>query len=136
MSSTTNTSPVPRPRSPWTGSQHETRHRWQLDGVASLAQAMEMLTELAAELTAAHHAGWWLVEPMRSGHLIAARESRRQRGRRGPVARPTARPALSRVPPWRLRLVDEPPFPGFEVFDATAARTTPVLAQTVAPCTR
>jgi hypothetical protein len=27
-------------------------------------------------------------------------------------------------------LVDEPPSPGFEVFDATAARRTPVLAQT------
>ena len=46
------------------------------------------------------------------------------------MARPTAQPALIRVPPWRLRLIDESPSPGFEVFDATAARSTPVLAQT------
>ena len=140
MSSTTDTGSVPRPRSPWTGSQHQVQHRWQLDGVGSLAKAMRMLTDLAAELTAAHHAGWWLVEPMRAGHLVAARASRRQRGRRDPLTGPADR-AMSHQsephqsephqdPPWRLRLVDEPPSPGLEVFDAAAAAATPVLAQT------
>jgi len=92
-----------------------------------------MLTELAAELTAAHHAGWWLVEPMRAGHLIAARASRRQRGRPDALAaghNPADDGEPGRVPPWRLRLVDEPQPPGCEVFDATSAPATPVLAQT------
>jgi hypothetical protein len=135
MSSTTNTGSVSRPRSPWTGSQHQVQHRWQLDGVGSLAEVMRMLTDLAAELTVAHRAGWWLVEPMRAGHLVAARASRRQRGRRDPLTGLASRamphqPEPHRDPPWRLRLVDEPPSPGLEVFDATAAAATPVLAQT------
>ena len=136
MSSTTSTGSVSRPRSPWTGSQHQVQHRWQLDGVGSLAEVMRMLTDLTAELTAAHHAGWWLVEPMRAGHLVAARASRRQRGQRDPLAVPVpadrARPHQSAPHqdlPWRLRLVDEPPSPGLEVFDAAAAAATPVLAQ-------
>ncbi len=59
--------PDPRPSSPWAGSQHETRHRWQLDGAADLLTVVRVVEELAVELTAAHHAGWWLVEPMRAG---------------------------------------------------------------------
>ena len=139
MSSTTNTGSVPRPRSPWTGSQHQVQHRWQLDGVGSLAEVMRMLTDLAAELTAAHHAGWWLVEPMWAGHLVAARASRRQRGLQDHLAGPAdqarrhqSAPHQStphQDPPWRLRFVDEPPSPGLELFDATAAAATPVLAQ-------
>jgi hypothetical protein len=73
MPSTTFTASTPRPRSPWPGSQHHAEHRWQLDGVTSLAEVTRLLTALAAELTNAHRAGWWLVEPMRDGYLAAAR---------------------------------------------------------------
>src|SRR5688500_2314342 len=132
MSSTTNTASTPWPRSPWTGSAHEVQHRWQLDGATSLADVTRLLTDLAAELTAAHRAGWWLVEPMRAGHLVAARASRRQRGRRDFLAAPTDRTAVDEPqgqPPWRLRLVDEPATPGCEVYDAKTTSATPVLEQ-------
>ncbi len=130
LSVTTEHDLLPRPRSPWTGSQHQTRHRWQLDLVGSLAEAAKDLRQLAAELTAAHAAGWWLVEPLRSGHLLAARASRRQRAREAPGSSPRIGSAFPPVHRWRLRVVDEPPVPGQEVFDAAAAARTPVLACT------
>lgn len=98
--------------------------------MSSLADAAQDLRELAAELTAAHAAGWWLVEPMRSGHLLAARASRRQRARHAPVS---SLPSGGPPPPayrWRLRVVDEPPARGHEVFVAALATRTPVLAWT------
>lgn len=130
MSSTTHPGSTPRPRSPWTGSRHQTQHRWQLDGATSLSDVTTSLMQLAAELTAAHRAGWWLAEPMRGGHLIAARASRRQRGRQDPPRDLPGHVAPPRTPPWRLRVVDEPATPGFEVYDATSAPNTPVLEQT------
>lgn len=130
MSVTTGRHPAPRPPSPWTGSRHQTRHRWQLELVSSLAEAGRALRELAAELSAAHAAGWWLVEPMRSGHLLAARASRRQRAQHPPVASPAADGPSPPSLRWRLRIVDEPPTPGHEVFDAALATRTPVLAWT------
>ena len=130
MSVTTERDFQPRPPSPWPGSQHQTRHRWQLDLVTGLAAAAEDLRDLAAELTAAHTAGWWLVEPMRSGHLLAARASRRQRARRAPFSPPPTRSTAPRAHRWRLRVVDEPPLAGEEVFDAAATTRTPVLAWT------
>jgi hypothetical protein len=121
---------MPRAASPWPGSRYETRHRWQLDSARSLTDAAQGLRALADELTAAHAAGWWLVEPMRNGHLLAARASRRKRAQTEPVplpSGPVAAPALR----WRLRVVDEPPLPGDEVLrlDAAASRTS-VLAST------
>lgn len=130
MSVIGNDDSTPRPRSPWTGSHHQTQHRWQLDAVTSLAGVTQALERLAAELTAAHHAGWWLVEPMRAGHVVSARASRRQRGRRALGSPPlTASPFLP-ARRRRLRVVDEPPAPGLEVFDSAAAIRTPVLAWT------
>lgn len=124
--------PLPPPRSPWTGSQHRTRHRWQLDGATSLAEAARTLEDLAAELKAAHHAGWWLIEPMRSGHLVAARASRRQRAHRALAHPAPARPEriVDRAPAvadWRVRVIDEPGVPGLPVFDRSAAPLTAVL---------
>lgn len=130
MSVTTEDDLLPRPASPWTGSQHQTRHRWQLDLVSSLADAAKDLRELAAELTAAHTAGWWLVEPIMNGHLLAARASRRQRAGRAPGPPP---PIGGTGPPahgWRLRVVDEPPLAGEDAFDTAAAARTPVLGWT------
>jgi len=123
---------APRPPSPWPGSQHRSRHRWQLDGVTSLAHAADELRALAAELTAAHTAGWRLEEPMRSGHLLAARPSRRQRARLGPGRPPGAddQPRPPTAPRWRLRLVDAPPVHGERAFDIASAPRTPVLAWT------
>lgn len=121
---------IRRPRSPWTGSRYETRHRWQLDVVSDLAEAAKDLRELAAELTAAHAAGWWLVEPMSSGDLLAARASRRQRARQTSGPSPHKGSASPPVPRWRLRVVDEPPAPGQKVLDVEAADRTPVLAWT------
>ncbi len=119
---------LPRPRSPWMGYHYEIRHRWQLDVVSDLEDVAGNLRQLAAELTAAHAAGWWLVEPMRSGHLVAARASRRQRARQttGTLRHDDSpsRPA----PRWRLRVVDEPPAAGQEVLDTATAHRTPVLA--------
>jgi hypothetical protein len=120
----------PRPRSPWPGSQYEIRHRWQLDLVRDLADAARDLRELAAELTAAHNAGWWLVEPMRSGHVLAARASRRRRAQHptGPLPDDDRESLPDRR--WRLRVVDEAPVAGQEVFDSATAHRTPVLAWT------
>ncbi len=121
------TAPAPHPPSPWPGSRHETVHRWQLDDVVSLTDVVARLTHLAAELRAAHAAGWSPVEPMRDGHLLATRPSRRERARDGvPVAR-----AAGEAPPlprWRVRLVDPPPEPGEEVLDLAAVPSTPVVA--------
>ena len=130
MTSTTHPGSDPRPRSPWTGSHHIAQHRWQLDHVVSLPEVVDALTDLAAELTDAHRAGWWLAEPMRGGHLVAARASRRERGRgvAGPAA--TAPECFVRPGPWRLRVVDEVPAPGMAVFDSGSAPLTPVLAWT------
>lgn len=122
--------PLPRPRSPWPGSQYGIRHRWQMDLVSDLADLVRNLRELAAELTAAHAAGWWLVEPMSSGHVLAARASRRQRAQHpiGPLEHDDgdSLPALR----WRLRVVDEVSAPGQEVLDAATAHRTPLLAWT------
>ena len=130
MSVTTNHDSGPRARSPWTGSQHQILHRWQLDVATSLASAARALEGLAAELTAAHHAGWWLVEPMRGGHLVAARASRRQRDRWAPGSAPRTGYSSLSTPCWRLRVVDEPPAPGLEVFVTASATRTPLLAWT------
>ncbi len=51
MSVTINPDSGRRPQSPWTGSQHQTQHRWQLDVATSLADATQSLEGLAAELT-------------------------------------------------------------------------------------
>ena len=127
MTSTRTPEPAPRPRSPWSGSRHETWHRWQLDRVTSLAEVSQVLAMLAEELTAAHHAGWSLAEPMRSGRLVATRPSRRQRAGAAPRAASTTPPPPP-APPWRLRIVDEPAAPGCEVFDPLSAPTTALLS--------
>ena len=121
------TAPVPRPPSPWPGSRHETVHRWQLDDAVSLADVVARLSDLAAELRAAHAAGWSLAAPMRDGHLLATRPSRRERGRDGVVVEDGAGEAPP-LPRWRLRLVDEPAPPGEEVLDLAAVPSTPVVA--------
>lgn len=120
----------PHPPSPWSGSQHETQHLWQLDNARSLTDAAENLRALAAELTAAHAAGWWLVEPMRNGHLLAARLSRRKRAQPEPAPWPAAEQGAAPVLRWRLRVIDEPPLPGDEEFHADGAGATSVLAST------
>lgn len=115
--------------SPWTGSQHEDRHRWQLDQVRDLAEAAEALRALAQELEAAHLAGWWVVEPMRNGHLLARRASRRtRRGTAGPAPDPAPAPAPP-LPAWRLRVVDEPAADGETVLRLGGPGTagTPVI---------
>jgi hypothetical protein len=129
---TTPHTPV-RPPSPWTGSRYETRHRWQLDGVRSLDEAITLLLGLADELEAAHAAGWWLTEPVRGGHLLAERASRRRRN--GPpttgVPRGGSSGALSAappLPPWRARVVEEHPQPGDPVLHLDRAPSTPVAA--------
>ena len=127
MTSTRTPEPAPRPRSPWSGSRHETWHRWQLDRVTSLAEVSQVLAMLAEELTAAHHAGWSLAEPMRSGRLVATRPSRRQRAGAAPRAASTTPPPPP-APPWRLRIVDEPAAPGCAVFDPLSAPTTALLS--------
>jgi hypothetical protein len=121
------TTPPVRPPSPWPGSRHEAEHRWQLDGIRSLAAAVEELHSLAGELRAAHIAGWSLVEPMRSGHLLATRSSRRQRARLPCGSAGIEK--IERVPPvrWRVRLVDEPPVSGEEVLMLDRASRTVVL---------
>ncbi len=119
-------SPLPtRPPSPWPGSQHDARHRWQLEGTTTLPQVAAALREVADELTAADAAGWWLREPVRNGHLLAERASRRRRPAQ-PLAAPAAEQA-PRLPGWRLRLVDEPAGPGDVLLDVTAAPGTPVV---------
>lgn len=130
MHSTTGHDHAPRRPSPWAGSQYGTQHRWQLDDAPSLTDAAEALRALAAELTAAHAAGWWLLEPMRNGHLLAARLSRRKRAQPGPASPPPAERGAAPALRWRLRVVDEPPLPGDEVLhvDGAAAARTSVLA--------
>jgi hypothetical protein len=123
---TTSTSLPPRPPSPWTGSRYETRHRWQLDGVRTLDEAIAALQAVADELDAAHAAGWWLSEPLLNGHVLAERASRRRRPQRpAPAPESAAPPAL---PPWRARVVDEPPQPWDAVLRLAHAPATPVVA--------
>lgn len=116
---------APRPPSPWPGSTYAVRHRWQLDHVTSLPEAVAALAALADELTAAHEAGWWLTEPVRGGHVLAERASRRRRPPQ-PVAAGAAQEA-PRIPGWRMRVVDEPPAPGDDVLDLGAAPLTPAV---------
>ena len=116
----------PRPASSWPGSTYAVRHRWQLDGVTTLVAAAACLRGIAAELAEAHAAGWWLTEPVRNGHLLAQRASRRQRPPR-PVAPASAEQAPRLPAAWRLRLVDEPPVPGDDVLDLAAAAATSVV---------
>lgn len=116
----------PRPASLWPGSTYAVRHRWQLDAVTTLAQAAACLREVAAELAEAHAAGWWLTEPVRNGHVLAQRASRRQRPPR-PVAPATAEQAPRLPTTWRLRVVDEPPVLGDDVLDLAAASATSVV---------
>ncbi len=123
------TAPAPRPPSPWPGSRHETVHRWQLDDVGSLAEVVARLTALAAELRAAHAAGWTPVAPLRDGHLLATRPSRRERAR-GDVVVPPGAGEAPRLPRWRVRLVDEPPAPDDDVLDLAAVPSTPVVTWT------
>lgn len=134
MNLMTETPPSGRPPSPWSGSHHEDQHRWQLDRVRTLAEAAEALRDLAEalrdlaeELEAAARAGWWLVEPMARGHLMAARASRRTRT--SAVPPDLAPPVAPRLPAWRLRVVDEPPGPGDAVLDLRAgpAARTPAV---------
>lgn len=128
-----------RPRSPWPGSTYQARHRWQLDDVGNLDVAAERLRAIASELDAAAAAGWALLEPLRGGHVHAARPSRRQRARDGvPDDRPVpggpppggdtapGRPPTAR--PWRVRLVNEPPCGGDAVLDLRACPGTAVVA--------
>lgn len=120
-------SPDHRPPSPWPGSQHATRHRWQLDSVRSLHEVALSVRALAAELRAASAAGWELTEPMRAGHLLAARPSRRRRAQQPlePSGAESAAPVLR----WRAKLVDEPPQVSDDVLDicSSQAAATPVL---------
>lgn len=120
---------APRPASPWAGSLHATRHRWQLDHVITLAEATVVLDALAAELVAAHEAGWWLVQPVRDGHVEAARPSRRRRAGAPPVPALDA-PAPRPERPWRLRVVDEPPTAGWPRLDVATAHGSPVVEWT------
>ncbi len=124
--------PAPRPPSPWSGSLYEIQHCWQLDGARSLSDAAGCLRALSAELIAAHEAGWVLREPVRNGHLLATRASRRQRARGTPASRPTGVTVAPSIR-WRLRVVDEPPLPGDEVLHLTGTATagqTSVLVST------
>lgn len=117
---------APRPRSPWPGSSYATRHRWQLEDLRTLSEAVQRLRALSAELRAADAAGWWLTEPMRSGHLLAARASRRRRAQAPPVvADKVAAPPVLR---WRVRLVNEPPLADDQVLALTTADRAPVFA--------
>jgi hypothetical protein len=116
--------------SPWPGSQYETRHRWQLDATRTLADAAQDLRAIAAELIAAHAAGWSLLEPMRGGHLLAGRLSRRQRAQAGPAARSTGETGAAPAVRWRVRLVEEQPVLGDEVLCLDSAERTVVLTAT------
>jgi len=117
-----------RPPSPWRGSSYTCQHRWQLEGVADLAGAVAALRALAGDLLAAHAAGWWLVEPMRGGHVLAARASRRQRASLPAPAAPEQGIGRPSAPRCRVRLIDEPPAAGDEVLRLETAEQTPVLA--------
>lgn len=120
-------SPDHRPPSPWPGSHYATRHRWQLDSVRTLHDVALSVRALAAELRAASAAGWELTEPMRAGHLLAARPSRRQRANQPPQPGGAETPAP--VLRWRAKLVDEPPQAGDDVLDLALSEVwnTPVL---------
>jgi hypothetical protein len=122
------TAQLSRPPSPWPGSRYETEHRWDLDDVATLAEAAARVRALAADLRAAHAAGWTLAEPMRDGHLVTTRPSRRQRARTGPDPVPLPEPGTAPALRWRVRVVDEPPVPGDDVLSLDAAPATPVVA--------
>ncbi|NEK57900.1 hypothetical protein GCU56_08455 [Geodermatophilus sabuli] len=122
------TATTPRPPSPWPGSRHETEHRWQLDGVRTLAEAAGALRSLAAELRAAHAAGWALAGHMTDGHLLATRPSRRRRAQQVVGPPPTPEGGRWAVPSWRLRVVDEAPVPGEEALHLDVAVRTPVVA--------
>jgi hypothetical protein len=93
-----------------------------------LAAAVDQLHSLAGELRAADAAGWSLVEPMRNGHLLATRLSRRQRARL--LGGSVGVGEIERVPPmrWRVRLADEPPVSGEEVLMLDRASRTVVLS--------
>ncbi|MGX5654904.1 hypothetical protein ACWKWC_09055 [Geodermatophilus nigrescens] len=121
------TATATHPPSPWPGSRYETEHRWQLDGARTLDDAVARLTALAAELRAAHAAGWIPAQPRRDGHLLATRPSRRARARDG-VAVPPGDGQAPPLPGWRVRVVDEPPAPGDDVLDLDAVPRTPVVA--------
>lgn len=119
-----------RPPSPWPGSEHAEQHHWQLDRARDLGEAAEVLRALAAQLRAAHVAGWALREPVRRGLVVAARASRRTCGDAEPVPLPDP-PAPPEPRRLRLRLVDEPPQPGEVGLDLSSAPGTPVLAASV-----
>jgi hypothetical protein len=124
-STSTSTSLPARPPSPWTGSRYAARYQWHLDGVRSLDEVVRVLRDIAEELDAAHLAGWWLTEPVRNGHLLAERASRRRRTRQPPpVTAGTAPPVL---PPWRARVVEEAPQPCDAVLRLDGAASTPVV---------
>ncbi|MGI4895853.1 MAG: hypothetical protein ACRYF3_12145 [Janthinobacterium lividum] len=120
----------PHPASPWRGSAHSERHRWQLEHALDLPEIVVSVRDLAAQLSAAHTAGWWLLEPMHNGHLLAARASRRRRAQvaPAPAATPVPPPPLPREGGWRLRVLQGVPQPGEELFDVRAAISTPLLA--------
>ncbi len=125
----THVPPGGRPPSPWPGSQHEDQHRWQLDQVRTLGEAGGALRAVAEELSAAHRSGWRLVQPMARGRLLAERASRRSRATTTPP--PSVAVLAPALPPWRLRVVDEPPVDGDTVLDLADGSTprTPVLAR-------
>ncbi|MGY1728796.1 hypothetical protein ACI79J_17660 [Geodermatophilus sp. SYSU D01062] len=123
------TTQLSRPPSPWPGSRHETEHRWDLDDVVSLADAAARVRALAAELRAAHAAGWTLTQPMRDGHLLATRPSRRQRAHASPAPVPLPAPGVAPALHWRVRVVDEPPVPGDDVLSLGAVPGSPVVAR-------
>ncbi|PWW24856.1 hypothetical protein JD79_04047 [Geodermatophilus normandii] len=123
------TARLSRPPSPWPGSRYETEHRWDLDDVTTLAEAAARVRALAADLRAAHAAGWTLAEPMRDGHLVATRPSRRQRARTAPDPVPLPEPGTAPALRWRVRVVDEPPVPGDDVLSLDAAPGTPVVTR-------
>jgi hypothetical protein len=126
---TTTSSSLPaRPPSPWTGSRYATRYQWQLDGVRSLDEVISVLRGIADELDAAHLAGWWLTEPVRNGHVLAERASRRGRTRQPASTVPAGTAAEAPVlPAWRARVVDEAPQPGDAVLQLERAAATPVM---------
>jgi hypothetical protein len=118
-----------RPPSPWPGSQVRLRHRWQVDLVRTLPEAASVVRAVAAELAAAHAASWQLTEVVRGGCVLAERASRRQRGRTASARPGTSGAAAPPLPPWRLRVVDDPALhAGEELFDAARAVGTPVVA--------
>ncbi|MGY1730578.1 hypothetical protein ACI798_03585 [Geodermatophilus sp. SYSU D01045] len=123
------TTQLSRPPSPWPGSRHETEYRWDLDDVVSLTDAAARVRLLAAELRAAHAAGWTLAQPMRDGHLLATRPSRRQRAATSLTPVPLPAPGVAPALHWRVRVVDEPPVADDDVLSLGAVPGTPVVAR-------